>query len=65
MIAVPVLQGGTLCSIVLYGARVTGDGPTDEEVHLLEIISAAAGPAHERLETLVLRKRIRELQAET
>jgi len=63
MIAMPVFQAGTLRSIVLYGARVTGDGLTNEEVQLLRMVSAAAGPAHERLEMLALRSRIGELQA--
>ena len=65
VIAVPVLAGNALDTIVIYGAHTTGDKLSDEEVQLLAILDASAASAYDRVDALALRNKIHELQAKT
>ncbi len=62
VIAVPIVERDALRTLVLYGARASGDRLTDEELQLLSLLSAAAGPAYERVGALAQRSDLGEWQ---
>lgn len=61
-LAVPILSGGHMQAVALYGAHRTGDDLNDEETALLAELGHAAGGAYGAVGLERLRKRIRELE---
>jgi len=61
IVAVPVFGAAGIAAVALYGAHRAGDDLTQEEYQLLHDLSAAAGVAYSRIETLQLREQVHAL----
>jgi hypothetical protein len=57
----PVVAGGGVAAIVLYGAHNTGDDVTGEEHGVLSRLLMASGNAYDRVETILLQREVEAL----